>query len=174
MNGGSGFQEIMSDIGNFLLELLVSAMWGLYMLISFVFTKISAFLDEVLFFLPSTSKMLKEEFISGTLLIVFVVYVIVMNVSAFNLFRKDKIKAKMAEEENIDEIRCRRIERISERRLLTRCFLGGAFGGYLAMKICRHKTLKPKFSIGVPVMLIIQILLTSFVLGYFIFWLCMS
>ena len=175
MNDVSGFQEIMSKIGSFLLEILISATWGLYMLFSFVFTKVYEFLNELLFFLPSTSKMLKDGFVSGTLLIVFISYVLVMNISAFNLFRKDKLRAKMADEaDDMDEVRYRRIERISERRLLRRCFFGGSLGGYLAMKICRHKTLKPKFRIGVPLMLIIQILIMSIVLGFFVFWLYMS
>jgi len=49
--------------------------------------------------------------------------------------------------------------RISERTLLLACLPFAAAGGLLGMKTFRHKTLKPKFRIGVPLMLIAQIIL---------------
>ncbi|MDO4187441.1 MAG: DUF1294 domain-containing protein [Lachnospiraceae bacterium] len=47
--------------------------------------------------------------------------------------------------------------RIPEATLLTFALLGGSIGCLLAMKTFRHKTLKPLFSIGIPVILTIQI-----------------
>jgi len=35
--------------------------------------------------------------------------------------------------------------------------IGGAAGGLAAMYICRHKTKTPKFSIGVPLILVIEV-----------------
>ena len=171
MNTNGSFLETLGNFGSFLLELLISAIWGLYMLISFVFTKIAEFFGGFgMPFLPSTSKILKENLISGTLLIIFILYILLMNISAFNLFRKDKLKAKKQSGKDVNG----KIMRISERRLLTRCFFGGAIGGYLGMKICRHKTLKRKFTVGVGTMAVVQLLIYNFVLGFFGFWLYMS
>lgn len=163
--------EVLSDIGAFIGELLVSSLWGLYMIFSYIFTKIGEFLDSLnIPMLPSSSVILRESFISGTFLVLVVVFILAMNISAFNLFRKDKLKAKKQanKEENA------KIMRISERRLLARCFFGGAIGGYLGMKICRHKTLKKKFTVGVGTMAVVQLLIYNFVLGFFGFWLYMS
>lgn len=163
--------EVLSDIGAFIGELLVSSLWGLYMIFSYLFTKLGELIDSLnIPMMPSSSVVLRERFISGTFLVLVIVFILAMNISAFNLFRKDKLKAKKAN----DKDRNKKIMRISERKLLMRCFFGGAIGGYLGMKICRHKTLKPKFTIGVGAMAVIQLLLYSFILGFFGFWLYMS
>ena len=47
--------------------------------------------------------------------------------------------------------------------LLGLCFIGGALGGFLAMYLFRHKTNKKAFTIGVPLMLIIQITILLFI-----------
>ena len=49
--------------------------------------------------------------------------------------------------------------RIPERTLLLACVPFAAAGGLLGMKAFHHKTLKPKFRIGVPLMLIVQLAL---------------
>ncbi|MBF7097234.1 DUF1294 domain-containing protein [Alkalibacter mobilis] len=49
--------------------------------------------------------------------------------------------------------------RISERFLISISVFGGALGTLLSMKAFRHKTLKPKFRIGVPVILTVQMLI---------------
>ena len=41
--------------------------------------------------------------------------------------------------------------------MLTVAILGGSIGTMLGMKLFRHKTLHPKFSIGIPVILALQI-----------------
>ena len=48
--------------------------------------------------------------------------------------------------------RCRRV-------LLGWAAAGGALGGVLAMQLFRHKTLHRHFSVGMPVMLAVQLLL---------------
>lgn len=61
----------------------------------------------------------------------------------------------------------RGMRRIPERTLLIVCGLFGAVGGLMGMHLFRHKTRKPKFSWGVPAMLVLQIallLLIRFVL----------
>lgn len=47
--------------------------------------------------------------------------------------------------------------RIPEATLMTFALLGGAPGCLLAMKAFRHKTQKPLFYIGIPAILILQI-----------------
>ena len=49
--------------------------------------------------------------------------------------------------------------RIPEKVLIGAAILGGSLGVFMGMRICRHKTLHPKFSIGVPVILVLQIFL---------------
>ena len=63
--------------------------------------------------------------------------------------------------------RCRR-RRIPERVLLSWAAAGGALGGVLAMQLFRHKTLHRHFSVGMPVMLAVQLLLGAAVE----LWLC--
>lgn len=173
MGHESSFLDTLFNIGSFLSKLIVSAFWGLYMIFSYIFSFIADLIKRIkLPVFPTASRVMSENVISGGLLIVFILYIICINISAFNLFRKDKILAieasKLAEE---NEEEGEELERIPEKKLLKRCFLGGALGGYLAIHILRHKTSKFMFSVGVTVMLILQILIFSFVIGYFGFWL---
>ncbi len=52
--------------------------------------------------------------------------------------------------------------RISERTLLAVAVLYGSFGVLLGMKLGHHKTKKPKFSIGVPFLFVIQVIFAIF------------
>ena len=168
---GSGSEFNFAEFGEFLLELLASALWGLYMIFSYIFKEIAGVIGKYIIpVLPSRVRLLQDNNISAGILIAFVIYVLYMNIYTFNLFRVDKKKAKKAPPKDENLKRSRKYDRISERRLLMSCFYGGAFGGFLGMKICRHKTLKPKFRIGVFVMLVLQMLIFSFVVGFFGFW----
>ncbi|MDL2289617.1 DUF1294 domain-containing protein [Clostridia bacterium OttesenSCG-928-F22] len=71
-------------------------------------------------------------------------YLAFINAIAFVLCGADKRKARKHK------------RRISERTLLLVSFIGGAAGFYVAMLLFRHKTRHRKFSIGVPVMLVVQ------------------
>lgn len=68
-----------------------------------------------------------------------------MNIITFIVFGVDKQKAKKSK------------RRIKEKTLLYFCALGGALGGFAGMYFFRHKTLKPKFFVGVPIILLLQI-----------------
>lgn len=57
----------------------------------------------------------------------------------------DKIKAK------------KKAWRISEATLLTVAAIGGSLGSLIGMYTFRHKTLHPKFTIGVPICLALHI-----------------
>lgn len=47
--------------------------------------------------------------------------------------------------------------RIPEATLMTVAILGGSVGVFLGMRLFRHKTRKPKFTLGVPVIMILQV-----------------
>ncbi len=56
-------------------------------------------------------------------------------------------------------------ERISEAKLILFALLGGSLAMYLTMQSVRHKTKHLKFMIGLPFIMVAQI-----VLGYFIYY----
>lgn len=53
--------------------------------------------------------------------------------------------------------------RVKESTLLLLSVLGGSAGMYITMQIIRHKTRRLKFMLGIPVILIIQIICVYFV-----------
>lgn len=55
--------------------------------------------------------------------------------------------------------------RIPEKILIGIALLGGSFGCITGMQLFRHKTRKPKFSIGLPVILAIQVVAVIFFLS---------
>ncbi len=65
----------------------------------------------------------------------------------------DKIASKKA-----------RRHRIPEAVLVTVGACGGSLAMYIVMQIIRHKTRKPKFSVGFPVIMLIQAFLLYFIL----------
>ena len=54
--------------------------------------------------------------------------------------------------------------RIKESTLLTLALIGGSIGAIVGMYTFHHKTKKPRFFIGIPVMIVLQILLIVAVL----------
>ncbi len=68
----------------------------------------------------------------------------VMNLAAFVLMGLDKRRARKDR------------WRIPERTLFLPAILGGALGGLLGMRVFHHKTLHRRFSIGFPVLLVVQ------------------
>ena len=59
--------------------------------------------------------------------------------------------------------------RISEKKLIILALLGGSVAEYAVMKLIRHKTLHKKFMIGLPVIILLQLLLIGFILIRFPF-----
>jgi uncharacterized membrane protein YsdA (DUF1294 family) len=74
-------------------------------------------------------------------------YLIIINALGLLFMIADKQRAK------------KKRWRYSESFLLTVAALGGSIGTLLGMFLFHHKTRKPKFSIGVPILLIIQLIL---------------
>lgn len=80
-------------------------------------------------------------------------YLVLINVITFALYAIDKLNAKTDS------------WRISERMLILFAVAGGSAGALLGMYICRHKTRKLKFKIGVPVIMIIQFISLYFIMA---------
>lgn len=81
---------------------------------------------------------------SGELWTVLGIWILVMSAVSLFLFGADKRRAVKG------------LRRVPERTLLWSCALGGALGGLLAMKLFHHKTRKRAFSLGVPLLLLLQ------------------
>lgn len=76
------------------------------------------------------------------------VYLVGINFITFLTMWVDKKKAKWGK------------WRIQEKTLFILCAIGGSIGGICGMHVFRHKTKKKRFTIGFPLILIIQILCT--------------
>lgn len=60
-----------------------------------------------------------------------------------------------------------RAYRIPEKTLFFFYIIGGAAGGLLGMYLFRHKTRRPKFNIGIPLILCVHIILALILLWSF-------
>lgn len=114
--------------------------------------------DTLLPMMPSMLKLFSNKTANMIIFLVIAGYILAINIAAVIMFSADKKYAK------------RKQNRISESRLMKTCFWGGAIGGIIGMNVFRHKTLKKKFSVGVPILCVIQLILHSFVLGFLGFW----
>ena len=75
-----------------------------------------------------------------------VLYLLLINAAGLTLMLLDKFKAK------------KKLWRIPESTLMLSAILGGSVGCLLGMYSVRHKTNKPKFAIGIPFILALQII----------------
>lgn len=67
----------------------------------------------------------------------------------------------------LDKYKARKnLWRIPEATLMTIAALGGSLGSLLGMYTVRHKTRHPKFTIGIPLILALQITAAVFLGGY--------
>lgn len=80
------------------------------------------------------------------------VYLLIINAAGFFLMLADKHKAR------------KNLWRIPESTLITVAVIGGSVGSLVGMYAVRHKTRHPKFTIGIPVILVLQILLAVWIL----------
>ena len=84
---------------------------------------------------------------------IFLIYLLIINLLAFIFYGVDKWKAK------------HRRWRIPEATLIFLALIGGSIGALAGMFFFHHKIRKAKFSFGVPLILILQI-----VLGVYLFF----
>ena len=78
-------------------------------------------------------------------------YLIIINAVGFLLMLADKLKAK------------RGVWRIPEATLMAIAAMGGSIGSLAGMYCFRHKTRHIKFTLGIPLILIAQILLALWI-----------
>ena len=81
---------------------------------------------------------------------ILIVYLLIINLIGFASMGMDKRKA------------VRHTYRIPEKTLFLAALLGGSIGSILGMQLFRHKTKHWYFVIGMPAILILQILLIFF------------
>lgn len=81
-------------------------------------------------------------------------YLIIINAVGLVLMLVDKIKAQ------------ERRWRIPERTLFFVAFVGGSLGIVAGMQMFRHKTLHPEFSVGVPLIMFVQIIICVIIQEY--------
>ena len=79
-------------------------------------------------------------------------YLIIINAAALLLMLADKLKAK------------RGAWRIPEATLMGVAAIGGSVGALLGMHLFRHKTRHAKFTVGIPLILALQIVLAVFLI----------
>lgn len=80
----------------------------------------------------------------------FLLYLLLINAAGFLLMMIDKQKARKNQ------------WRIPERTLFLVALLGGSIGSLLGMRCFRHKTKHPTFTVGIPVILVVQLLLFAY------------
>ena len=85
-----------------------------------------------------------------------IMYLIAINLITFFAMYLDKRKAKYGK------------WRISEQTLLILAIIGGSIGGIIGMYMFRHKTKKLRFTVGFPLVLILQIILIFLIWNDFI------
>lgn len=76
---------------------------------------------------------------------IILIYLELINLAAFALFGIDKRRAQ------------KKRWRIPEATLILSAILGGSIGALFGMLLFRHKTRKPRFYVGIPVILAMQI-----------------
>ena len=79
------------------------------------------------------------------------IYLLIVNALGFVLMLVDKYKAK------------NNLWRIPETTLMGVALIGGSVGSLIGMYTVRHKTKHPKFTVGIPVILVAQIVFLSYI-----------
>lgn len=82
------------------------------------------------------------------------IYLLIINAAGFLLMRIDKGKAR------------KNRWRIPEATLMTVAALGGSAGALLGMYLFRHKTRHPKFTLGIPLILAVQVVIALWIFVY--------
>ncbi len=84
----------------------------------------------------------------------FLLYLLLINAVGFALMLIDKRKAR------------KNRWRIPEATLMAVAALGGSIGSLFGMYLVRHKTRHPKFTLGIPLILAVQLVILTWILVY--------
>jgi len=82
------------------------------------------------------------------------IYLLIINAAGFLLMRIDKGKSR------------KNRWRIPEATLMTVAALGGSAGSLLGMYLFRHKTRHLKFTLGIPLILTVQVVIALWILVF--------
>jgi uncharacterized membrane protein YsdA (DUF1294 family) len=82
----------------------------------------------------------------------WIIYLFLINITSYLVMGYDKKRARAKK------------FRVSERNLFLLTVIGGSIGTYMGMKQHRHKTKHQTFTVGVPLILSLQIILAAFIL----------
>nr|WP_326184304.1 DUF1294 domain-containing protein [uncultured Oscillibacter sp.] len=88
------------------------------------------------------------------------VWLVLINLVTFLVFGLDKLKAKRKASHAATR-------RVPERTLFLLAALGGSVGALLGMRVWRHKTLHRSFRVGIPLILLLQIVIPA---GLYLYW----
>lgn len=91
-----------------------------------------------------------DFFVRNKLLVIYLLFINIVTFIAFAIDKYNAIKHR---------------SRIRIVTLLFMAFIGGSIGGLLAMYIFRHKIRKDYFSVGLPMILIMQIILIFYIMN---------
>ncbi|MDF2815562.1 MAG: hypothetical protein K0Q81_1762 [Paenibacillus sp.] len=83
-----------------------------------------------------------------------IVYLLILNFAGFAVMGVDKNLAKQRE------------RRIPERRLFLTALAGGAAGIWIGMRLWRHKTMHNSFTVGIPLLFVLNVVVVIFLLTY--------
>lgn len=86
----------------------------------------------------------------------FLIYLLIVNALSFLLMLIDKQKAR------------KKKWRVPEATLMGFAAIGGSIGALMGMYTFRHKTLHKKFTIGIPLILVLQVAAAALA----VYWLC--
>ena len=87
-------------------------------------------------------------------LIFFIIYIIVINIFGIVIMKIDKEKAKNGK------------YRISEKSLFIIAILLGGVGIYSGMYMFRHKTKHVKFTVGIPITIVLNIICIYYIISH--------
>ena len=82
----------------------------------------------------------------------FTIFLLLINAAAFLLMLVDKYKAR------------KKLWRIPEATLFTAAAMGGSIGCLMGMYAVRHKTRHLHFTLGIPLILVLQLVLVAYLL----------
>lgn len=84
---------------------------------------------------------------------IIIIYLCVINIVTFLKYGWDKYKAVQNQREK------KGYRRTPEKQLIGLAVAGGSVGAFIGMLMFRHKIRKPKFYMGVPVIIILQVVI---------------
>ncbi len=104
------------------------------------------------FFLPQAQGDTICVFLGGSPWALLGCYLLAINLITFLIFGLDKWKARRKQARPS-------VRRVPEKTLFLLSLLGGSVGALLGMRVFHHKTLHRSFRLGIPAILIVQLLI---------------